>query len=138
MKRIFIDTWAWVALLDRQDRNHEKAGQMNDKLLDDGYFFVTSNFVFGEALTALRYRVGYEESLHFREVFTQLIKGRLLKVWRVTEAIEDQAWQIFTKYHDQDFSWVDCTSFALMKREKLLEAFTEDHHFRVMGFITHS
>lgn len=138
MKRIFIDSWAWVALVDRRDSKHERADQINEKLLEDGYFFVTSNFVFGEALTTLRYQVGYEEALRFREIFTRLIKGRLLKVFRVTEAVEEEAWQIFTKYQDQDFSWVDCTSFALMKREKLMEAFTEDHHFRVMGFITHS
>ncbi len=138
MKRIFIDSWAWVALVDRRDSKHERADQINEKLLEDGYFFVTSNFVFGEALTTLRYQVGYEEALRFREIFTRLIKGRLLKVFRVTEAVEEEAWQIFTKYHDQDFSWVDCTSFALMNREKLKEAFTEDHHFRVMGFITHS
>ncbi len=138
MKRIFIDTWAWVALVDRQDSNHVKADLTNQQLLDDGYFFVTSNLVFGEALTTLRYQVGYEDAVRFREILTRLIKGRLLKALRVTEAIEEEAWQIFTKYHDQDFSWVDCTSFAIMKREPLKEVFTQDHHFRIMGFITHS
>jgi len=138
MKRIFVDSWAWIAMVDRQDSNHERVDQINNKPLDDGYFFATSNFVFGEVVTALRYQVGYEEALRFREIFTRLIKGKLLKVLRVTEAVEEEAWQIFTKYHDQDFSWVDCTSFAIMKREKLQEAFTHDHHFHVMGFITHS
>lgn len=138
MKRIFIDSWAWVALVDQQDSNHERADQINERLLEAGYFFATSNFVFGESLTTLRYKVGYEEALRFHEIFTRLIKGGLLKVLRVTEAIEEEAWRTFTKHHDQDFSWVDCTSFAIMKREKLQEAFTHDHHFHVMGFITHS
>jgi len=42
--------------------------------------------------------------------------------------------EIFTKYRDQDFSYVDCTSFALMQRMKLSAAFAFDRHFRVMKF----
>ncbi|NUO80072.1 hypothetical protein HUU05_08350 [candidate division KSB1 bacterium] len=88
MKRIFIDSWAWVALVDQQDSNHERADQINERLLEAGYFFATSNFVFGESLTTLRYKVGYEEALRFHEIFTRLIKGGLLKVLRVTEALK--------------------------------------------------
>jgi len=93
---------------------------------------------FGETITALRYQAGHRAAIDFNLMIEQLVDSGVLTMLRVTEAIEDDAGQIFTKYHDQDFSWVDCTSLAIMKREKLQEAFTQDHHFRVMGFITHS
>lgn len=138
MKTVFVDTWAWVAMIDKHDSDHEAAKQTNQKLHAKRFAFATSNFVFGETITALRYQAGHQAAIDFHLMMEKLLESGVLTMLRVTEAVEEEAWQIFTKYHDQDFSWVDCTSFVLMKREKLMEAFTEDHHFRVMGFITHS
>jgi hypothetical protein len=67
-----------------------------------------------------------------------MVEGGLVKLVRINEAHEKEAWQIFEKFSGQDFSYVDCPSFALMKSLALQEAFTNDHHFRVWGFITHS
>jgi len=49
MNQAFIDTWAWVALVDKKDGDHEKAKSANKKLLDQRYTFVTTNFVFTES-----------------------------------------------------------------------------------------
>lgn len=138
MKTVFVDTWAWVAMIDKSDSDHETAKQANQKLHAEKFAFTTSNFVVGETITTLRYQAGHQAAIVFHLLLGQLLDSGVLTMLRVTETVEEEAWQIFTKYHDQDFSWVDCTSFALMKREKLQEAFTQDHHFRVMGFITHS
>ena len=37
-------------------------------------------------------------------------------------------------YDDKDFSFTDCTSFVMMRRLKIVDAFTADHHFEQMGF----
>ncbi len=52
----------------------------------------------------------------------------------VTPNDEERAWDIFSKYRDQDFSFVDCTSFAVMERIKLSTAFSFDRHFSVMKY----
>jgi len=36
---------------------------------------------------------------------------------------------------DQDFSFTDCTSFALLSRLRIQEAFAFDHHFWAAGFV---
>jgi hypothetical protein len=138
MNQAFVDTWAWVALVDKKDGDHEKAKSANKKLLDQGYTFVTTNFVFSETVTSLRYRVSHAAAIKFRQMLNEMVEGSLVKLARITDAHEKEAWQIFEKYSDQDFSYVDCTSFALMKSLPLQEAFTNDHHFRILGFITHS
>ena len=138
MNQAFVDTWAWVALVDKKDGDHERAKSTNKKLLDQGYIFVTSNFVFSETVTSLRYRVNHAAAIKFRQLLNELVDGGLVKLLRITDAHEKEAWQIFEKYSDQDFSYVDCTSFALMKSLTLHEAFTDDHHFRIMGFSTHA
>ena len=52
----------------------------------------------------------------------------------VTPVDEDRAWEIFTKYRDQDFGFVDCTSFEATQRMKLTSAFAFDRHFKAMKF----
>ncbi len=136
MHQAFVDTWAWVALVDKKDSDHERAKSANKKLLDQGYTFVTTNFVFSEAVTMLRYRVSHASAIKYRQMLNEMIDGGLVKLVRITEAHEKEAWHIFEKYSDQDFSYVDCTTFAVMKNLSLYEAFTNDHHFRIMGFIT--
>ena len=138
MSQVFVDTWAWVALVDKRDQDHARAQSINQTLIDQEYEFVTTNAVFGEAVTMLRYRVSHAAAIKFRQILDQLVEGGLLTLIRATDVYEKNAWDIFEKYSDQDFSWVDCISFAVMKDLNLQEAFTHDHHFRTMGFVTHS
>ena len=47
MNQVFTDTWAWVALVDKKDSEHEKAKHASKKLLEQKYVFVTTNFFCG-------------------------------------------------------------------------------------------
>ena len=49
--------------------------------------------------------------------------------------MEAQALDILRRYDDQDFSYTDAVSFALMQHMKLTHAFAFDHHFSTMGFV---
>jgi predicted nucleic acid-binding protein len=48
--------------------------------------------------------------------------------------LESNAEEILEKYVDQDFSFVDAVSFAVMMEQGIKEAFTFDNHFVTMGF----
>jgi len=134
-QKIFIDTWAWYALADKSDAEHALAEETNKQLLDDGYIFVTTNNVLSESVTLMRYKINHLIAVNFWNLTQQLVKSGLVKVVRVNEWHEQKAWEIFEKYHDQKFSLVDCTSFAVMQDLGLSEVFTGDHHFAIMGFI---
>lgn len=135
MRRIFFDTWAWYALADTNDADHAIAESANAQLLDDGYTFVTSNYILSESVTLIRYKLHHAAAVKFWKMVHQLIDGGLVKLIRVNHAKEDIAWTIFERYADQDFSFVDCTSFAVMQEQNISHVFTGDHHFRTMGFI---
>ena len=47
---------------------------------------------------------------------------------------EENAWKIFLQYKDKDFSYTDCTSFAVMESLKIDTAFSFDKHFQIMRF----
>ncbi len=68
MQRIFVDTWAWYALTDRKDTDHDTAAEAaNLRLLDEGYTFVTTNFVLSESVTLIRYRMYHDVAVQFRK-----------------------------------------------------------------------
>ena len=54
---IFVDTWAWIALLDATDQYHRIAQKTHRKLLKKCRRFVTSDFVLNELINYV-YSVG--------------------------------------------------------------------------------
>ncbi len=135
MNKIFTDNWAWYAMVDKSDNDHTLAEAANTKLLDDGYFFVTTNYVLSESVTLIRYKLYHEIAVRFWNMTQRLIDTGLVELIRVTEAHEAKAWKIFERYTDKKFSFTDCTSFAVMQELGLSHCFTADHHFAAMGFI---
>lgn len=63
------------------------------------------------------------------------LRSPLVRMLSVNGKMWQAAWEIFVKYDDKGFPSTDCTSFALMQRVKLHEAFTFDDHLKQMGFV---
>jgi predicted nucleic acid-binding protein len=125
---IFVDTGAWYALVDSDDADHTTAAAF---LAANTIPLITTNFVLSETITLIRYRIGHKAARSFGQ---KLKESSFARVVTVTTADEERAWEIFCKYSDQDFSFVDCTSFAVIERMKLSAAFAFDRHFSVMKF----
>ena len=129
--KIFVDTGAWVALYDGNDRYHKKAMRIWNQLKSEVPLLFTSNLVIAETITLLRRSSGFAHSARFGDaIFGSVLVKRIY----FPESLEGLAWRIFKKYHDQDFSFTDCTSFAIMSDGGIPKAFTFDHHFDVFGF----
>ena len=66
--------------------------------------------------------------------------GLSLQSWRRTgrwqRPNERQAYEILARYSDHPFSFVDATSFALKRENRMRHAFAFDAHFRAAGFLT--
>lgn len=134
MKKIFVDTSAWIALADRDDRNHLKAVNSHIRNLEYKVKYVISNLVLFETITRLRYNLSHSAALKFKkEIDAAIHCGDLQIIW-VNSELADEAWNIFSKFKDQKFSFVDCTSFVIARKEKLDGVFAFDDDFRVMRF----
>jgi hypothetical protein len=132
--RLFTDTSAFIAIEDTDDENHTLALEYREKIQHGETPFIrlyTSNYILDESLTLLRMKCGHEVAVAFRETIEA---SKLINILWVDEATEKIAWEIFKKNRDKDFSFTDCTSFALMKREAIHTAFTFDKHFSQYGF----
>jgi predicted nucleic acid-binding protein len=131
MQRVFVDTSAFIALLDPRDDCHAQAVRIEQSLASQAAHLVTTNFVLDETYTGLQGKIQHSAILRFRDSVRQ---SRRLNVMRITETLEDQAWEIFACYGDKDFSFTDCTSFAVMQQLGITTAFAFDEHFEQFGF----
>jgi len=135
VKRVFVDTGAWVAIEDSRDDNHDKALQYKIEI-SGSYILITSDFVLDETYTLLLLNVGHGRTLTFRGAIQTLARAGILQVADISPSLNDAAWNIFERFNtDKQWSFTDCTSYALMKQFGIDEVFAFDHHFEQMGFI---
>jgi predicted nucleic acid-binding protein len=127
MDRIFVDTSAWYAIIDKNDRDHAAAVA---KIPILGYSLITSNYVLDEIITLLKIRLGPTIAITFGQ---KLWNQEVSTLVRITEEDEVSAWGIFRQYEDKGFSFTDCTSFALMERLEINTVFAFDDHFVQYG-----
>ena len=124
---IFTDTSAWYAHVDKSDAHHLAATQFIYTLTIP---LATSTYILDETVTLIRVHLGHSAAVRFGE---KLRQQQIAKLLRITEQDEQKAWEIFVRHHDKEFSFTDCTSFALMERLQIDTAFAFDEHFRQYG-----
>lgn len=134
MRRVFVDTSAFIACTDQADQFNKDALDLLKRLLDSQLPQVTTNYVLAEACTRLRRKLGHQATVKFGDGIRKLIADGELSVIYADAALDDAAWAIFKRYADQDFSFVDCTSFAWLRQNPQAEVFAFDEHFTWMGF----
>jgi predicted nucleic acid-binding protein len=133
--RIFVDTSAWIAIVDDSDKYHSEAKSYYLQRLKEKTSFLTSNDVLAETYTWLRYHVSHRYAVRFHQMVTSAEKLRTLEILWVNRDMADAAWEIFERYNDQLFSFADCTSFVLARHAKVNEVFAFDDDFVTMGFV---
>lgn len=119
--------------MDALDNLHAAARSYWQSAQTDRLSFLTTDYVLDEAYTLLRRR---RNGLQMARALHDCVKsGHLLEVAEIDAGLRDHAWAIFVGYEDQVLSFTDCTSFALMRERKVLEAFSFDADFRRAGFV---
>ena len=128
---IFVDTGAFLARYLPRDDDHDRATRSWKTLVRRKWKCYTSNFVLDETFTLLARRSSYSFAA---ERARTLYASRALEILRPILEDEHEALVLFEKYADQEVSFTDCISFALMKRQHVRRAFAFDRHFKDAGF----
>lgn len=130
MEAVFVDTGAWFALADRSDKYHKAARTAFEDILPTR-MLITSNLVVSETYILIRRAIGHAPAIQFLDSISE--SPRIKKVYS-THTLEEIAAEILKQFSDQDFSYTDAVSFAIMKQQKIKEAFAFDRHFITAGF----
>jgi len=131
----FVDSWHWVAQAVVSDPAHGRATALRREAEARRVHLVTSSMVMAETLTRLRYDFGLSAALRMDYVWSVMAANAVLDVVHVGPECwrDSMAW--FRRFADQHFSFVDCTSFAIMAQRGITEALTGDRHFAAAGFV---
>ncbi len=127
---IFVDSSFWIGVADRSDDRHGQAVELLAARERDR--FVTTNHVVGETWTFLRARHGHGAALAFKG---RVENARDVEVTFVTPELELGAWAWLRQHDERSYSFVDATSFALMRHRRIAEALAFDGDFAAAGFV---
>lgn len=130
-ERVFVDTGAWIALVEKQDPLHERARESWDLIGRSGAKPVTSIPVVLETFTFIDRRGSRELALRWK---ASLATVRRLEMLECREEDLAEAWPFLERRDFHKLSLVDATSFVLMRRRRIRMAFAFDVHFSVAGF----
>ena len=127
--RTFVDTSAFLAVLDADDAQHPRASRVWRDLVGGEDTLQTTSYVLVETFALVQARLGLQA--------TRLLHDDVVPVLRVTwidEELHRAAMTALLTAQRRDLSLVDCVSFAAMRRFGAERAFAFDRHFRQQGF----
>ena len=127
--RIFIDTSAFFALLDRDDDNQEAAKNIWAKILSAENTLVTNNYVLVETFALLQNRLGVSAVRAFQEDVLPIVNIEFVN----PETHRSGIAALLTS-SKRNLSLVDCVSFEVMRTLGIRTAFAFDAHFKEAGF----
>lgn len=129
MRRIFADSFFYIALMNSRDKYHDRAKRWATQ---QSFLVVTTHWVLTEVADALA-------APHLREQFvilrTDLREDFETHVIPATVEWFDAGCNLYEQRPDKYWSLTDCISFEVMRRYGVTEALTADHHFEQAGFI---
>lgn len=127
--RIYIDTSAFYALLDRDDRNHRHAKRIWGGILEEENILLTSNYVLVESFALIQHRLGMKAVTGFYEAILPLINI----IW-VNEDTHRAGTSGLITASRRELSLVDCISFEIIRNSGVDKVFAFDPHFKEQGF----
>ncbi len=123
---LFVDTSVWYAAADKSDRSNSRA----KTILKAGHSLVTTDHVLIETWTLLHHRLHPDAA----ERFWDGLRSGVALIEPVGLADLEVAWEIGSSWPYQDFSIVDRTSFAVMRRLGIENAASFDERFSIYRF----
>jgi predicted nucleic acid-binding protein len=93
---------------------------------------ITSDDVRGETWTFIRRKGSHRDAVAFIDLLES--SGRV-SVEPVTPDDQEVALTWLRRHDEREYSFVDATSFAVMRRRRIREAFAFDGDFAAAGFV---
>ena len=134
MKRIFFDTWGWVAIAHKNDTHHTKVFSFYNAFLHNKGIPLTTDYILAETITLLKARTDPKGVNVFIDTLLAAVKEGRILLERINEKRWEKAWDLSKKYKDKPYiSFSDFSSFVVMKETGVSEVLTADKHFEEVG-----
>ncbi len=132
MRKIFVDTSAFVALFYKKDKNYLKAKIILEKIKEENALMIITDYIFDECITGIMSNAGHNVAVMAGEF---ILTSKIIEIFWLDESLKFKAWDFFKRHSDKEFSFTDCTSFVLMKELKIRDYFAFDEDFKTLGLV---
>lgn len=129
---LFLDTSFVIALEMARDNQHKAATTYWQSYIGNPLPLLTTDLVFTEIVTFFNARGLHAKAV---EVGDRLLRSQLVEVVNITPELHADAWTLFKRYTDKQYSLADCASFVVMRKRRVISALTFDDHFAQAGFV---
>jgi len=128
-RKIFTDTSAFYALMDRSDKHHKESAARWTSLLERNQSLLTTNYIVLETNALLQNRLGFDAaSIWHRDILD------IFEVQWINYTLHELAFELWFNMGQRGLSLVDCASFVTMRQHHCDQAFCFDRHFVQQGF----
>ncbi len=125
---VFVDTGAFLALYDMDDRYHQRSKELMKVALTGNFGrLCTSDYIIDEAITTLLVRTRKHQLAV--ELSNYLIESPRMTKLTVDHDVFTAAWTKFKAFQDKGLSFTDCTSLALAERHGIKQIMSFDCGF---------
>jgi uncharacterized protein len=126
----FVDSSFWIAQRLARDVRHSDAVALEAAHAHGR--LVTSSTVVGETWTFLRRRTDHAVAMRWLD---RVHAAPNITVERIGAELEAEAWTWLRVHDERPYSFVDATSFALMRKLRIEKALAFDGDFAAAGFV---
>jgi predicted nucleic acid-binding protein len=131
MKQLLIDLSALLAMIDARDKYHPAAATFVRANMTASFYLPETIFV--ETMVLTKARLGSKSAI---ELGDRLMNSSHFLIVYLTTEDRRTTWDIFRRYTDKEWSYVDCSILAVARRNQVTDVFTFDHHFEQMVELT--
>lgn len=128
MSEVLVDTWFFVARLNRFDSHFRIAQRLETRYRNE---LVTHDGVLTEVLA---YFSGQGERIRVQAASVVRRSLREMTVLELDRPLFLSALGLYEQRRDKEYSLVDCASMSIMRDRNIQHVLTNDHHFAQEGF----
>lgn len=122
----FIDTSAWIAIIDKNDPRHRQAREYFEQLLEKNTKLITNNIVIDRAAESLKSRLGAGQARQFTNIIDDSILTINLRLDWISRRIRKLGLNQFLKSNDSDLGLHHFYIQETLKRKHADVVFTFD------------
>ncbi len=135
MDKLFIDTWGFLCLRDKREKNYNKINKTFNDLLKQKVNMITTDYILDETFTLFFKRLNVYNAHNSIDVLLRLINSDSLVIERISARRFNNTIELRKKLSDKpDISFTDLTSMVVMNELEIEHIITDDAHFQHVGF----
>jgi predicted nucleic acid-binding protein len=132
MKKVFVDTFYWLAVARPGDSWKTQAEKAKSSI--GNVFMVSTDEVLTEFLNALS-RGGEYMRKQAVQMVKKILENPNVKVIAQSRDSFLKGLELYGQRADKDYSLTDCISMNVMAKEGITEVLTNDKHFEQEGYV---